>query len=449
MELPKNVTQIGEADRHCKVYVEDYVISYFKQLKQTARDQNTAIALYGRKEEENGVAYMFLYGAARIDSLQRQTRHLSQAQVQEIEKLRMKYFSPYVFLGYQILDGEMVEGFYICEQNVCRYIAGYACFYEKNDAMLSYMVESRKEQVQPETTEQEKYDRLRQKQETRRQEQAAGHTVQGTNKRIIRFPENRKEKSIQRGGQRPDRMAMGMNGSGAWTKVAVAGAFLVLCVMGTATFSDDAAGDMQAATQKIIAEFTERKLTEESVEEKDSLQSEPNEEEEIVQQETVQQTNTLVTEERLTEALLQENTDAQEAEKTQIAEGETQEAQPEESQSQAAVDQVQNIQSEAAPEQVAQSEGDQLQDAQPEGDLEQGTQPEGDQLQTLSGQAQETIQEEAVSQSPESYRIQKGDTLIAISIARYGTDAMVKEICEKNGIDDPDNIYFGQKILLP
>lgn len=46
-------------------------------------------------------------------------------------------------LGYQILNGEMVEGFQICEQEICRYVSGYAQFYEKNDSMLAYMLENR------------------------------------------------------------------------------------------------------------------------------------------------------------------------------------------------------------------------------------------------------------------------------------------------------------------
>lgn len=31
MELPKNITQIGEADKHCRIYVEDYVVSYINK----------------------------------------------------------------------------------------------------------------------------------------------------------------------------------------------------------------------------------------------------------------------------------------------------------------------------------------------------------------------------------------------------------------------------------
>ena len=46
MELPKNITQIGEADKHCRVYVEDYVVSYIKQMNGMAQNKDIAIALW-------------------------------------------------------------------------------------------------------------------------------------------------------------------------------------------------------------------------------------------------------------------------------------------------------------------------------------------------------------------------------------------------------------------
>ena len=135
MELPKNITQIGQADNNVKIYVEDYVVSYMKQLNHMAQNKELAVALYGVRKEEEGVSYLFFYGAAKLDFLQRETRHLSQAQHQEIERLRRHYFEELEFLGYRILDGEMVEGFHVCEQGICRYITGYAQFYEKNDKL--------------------------------------------------------------------------------------------------------------------------------------------------------------------------------------------------------------------------------------------------------------------------------------------------------------------------
>lgn len=47
------------------------------------------------------------------------------------------------------------------------------------------------------------------------------------------------------------------------------------------------------------------------------------------------------------------------------------------------------------------------------------------------------------------YRVERGDTLYMISKKVYGDTAHVKKICEMNNISDPDNIRYGQKIILP
>lgn len=170
MDLPKNITQIGESDRNCRIYVEDYVVSYIKQINGQAENRQQAVALYGICKIEQEVSYLFFYGACKLQSLDRTVRHLSQAQNQEIEKLRKRYFPEYKFLGYRLLNGEMVEGFHVCEQGICRYISGYACFYEKNDSMLAYMLDTREGDVPPEKVDQDKFEQVRQKQEARRRQ---------------------------------------------------------------------------------------------------------------------------------------------------------------------------------------------------------------------------------------------------------------------------------------
>ena len=47
------------------------------------------------------------------------------------------------------------------------------------------------------------------------------------------------------------------------------------------------------------------------------------------------------------------------------------------------------------------------------------------------------------------YEVRRGDTLYMISQKIYGDTAHVKKICELNQITDPDNIHYGQKIILP
>ena len=61
--------------------------------------------------------------------------------------------------------------------------------------------------------------------------------------------------------------------------------------------------------------------------------------------------------------------------------------------------------------------------------------------------------EVAISQNvvsvPESYTVQKGDTLLKISRKIYGKDNKIDEICSLNGIKDINHILVGQKLLLP
>ena len=57
MELPKNVTQIGETDKFCKIYMEDYVVSYLKQMNRMAEDKAMGLALYGKYSVEKDISY--------------------------------------------------------------------------------------------------------------------------------------------------------------------------------------------------------------------------------------------------------------------------------------------------------------------------------------------------------------------------------------------------------
>ena len=248
MELPKNITQIGEADKHCRIYVEDYVVSYIKQMNGMAQNKDIAIALYGRKTAEDGVAYLFAYGSAKLNFLQKPVRHLSQAQEQEIEKLRRKYFSEMTFLGYQILNGEMVEGFQICEQEICRYVSGYAQFYEKNDSMLAYMLENRGEEAAPEKVDQEKYEVVKKRQEERRQRQesgnafrAAGHT-ENAPVEYRRAVENRRRE--------PDNIIPMPTTGLRRMKMAAAGVFVLLCVMALALMRQESTGESLGETAR-------------------------------------------------------------------------------------------------------------------------------------------------------------------------------------------------------
>lgn len=411
MELPKNITQIGEADKHCRIYVEDYVVSYIKQMNGMAQNKDIAIALYGRKTAEDGVAYLFAYGSAKLNFLQKPVRHLSQAQEQEIEKLRRKYFSEMTFLGYQILNGEMVEGFQICEQEICRYVSGYAQFYEKNDSMLAYMLENRGEEAAPEKVDQEKYEVVKKRQEERRQRQesgnafrAAGHT-ENAPVEYRRAVENRRRE--------PDNIIPMPTTGLRRMKMAAAGVFVLLCVMALALMRQESTGESLGETaRQAMSNLMEQKLPD-AVEEQSQI-------------------STLVAEDKLEDALRQENAAAGNttgtAAETVMPEGTENES----------------MDGTSADSNVTKNTTD-VTEATEQNTTQETIQ---DVTQTAEPAVAETPTVEAVAQ-PTHYTIQRGDTLIGISLRNYGSNSKVSEICSLNGIADPDDIKIGQEILLP
>lgn len=386
MELPKNVTQIGEQDKSYKIYIEDYVVSYMKQMNRYAEDKEIAVALYGRRSEEQSLTYCFIYGAAKLNFMQKAVKHLSQAQEQEIERLHKKYFDGFAFIGYLVLNGEMIEGIQLWEKTGCHFVKGYACFYEKNDCMLAYMLDNRNEEAKPEEYEQSKYDEIRQRQEERKQQffEQEGNTARGT----------RRERSCSDIEKRMKGM-----------RFAAASMFVLLCMVSIVTLQTENVG--QEAGQKIKSLVS-------------NLLGENDPKEDTIETMNGDRINTLVAEEQLAAAIRKEN----ELQQT-IALVTTPEPQEE-----------QNLQENA-------TDAPPIPAPQPEITTPPTPEP-------TSAPTPEPAIEPVQSQTVQNYyTIQAGDTLIGISKNMYGTENYVNEICRLNNITNPDNIQKGQKILLP
>lgn len=91
------------------------------------------------------------------------------------------------------------------------------------------------------------------------------------------------------------------------------------------------------------------------------------------------------------------------------------------------------------------------QDVQPESVQSEDVQTET--AQTENMQPDDAAQALAIPQpdtiQPQYYTVRPGDTLRTICYAIYGDYTHVDEICELNNIEEPDNILYGQKLLLP
>lgn len=462
MELPKNITQIGEADKHCRIYVEDYVVSYIKQMNGIAQNKEIAIALYGRKTVEAGVTYLFAYGSAKLNFLQKTVRHLSQAQEQEIEKLRKKYFSEMTFLGYRILNGEMVEGFYICEQDICRCVEGYAQFYEKNDSMLAYMLENREEEAKPEEVDREKYEVVRKRQEERKRQQETGCVTrkprdeqQPYGEWTVYNEQRQYEDRQQEGRQSYESKYADMNQQSCEglqmrnarnkekikrekdnviqmptvglrrMKMAATGVFVLLCVVALALMQQESTGEsLGEAARQAMNNMMEQRLP-------DAAQ-EP------------AANSTLVAEDKLEEALRQENgaVSASGTAGTKETAGNTEDTENAQNIGDAGNAETTENADAAHPDENSTNETTEASDnsiAENSTEVTQGATTE----------PSEAIKAQETAVQPMAYTIQKGDTLIGISLRNYGSNSRVSEICKMNGIKDPDDIKIGQEIFLP
>ena len=146
--------------------------------------------------------------------------------------------------------------------------------------------------------------------------------------------------------------------------------------------------------------------------------------------------DTIVAEDKLTDALLQENAEvkgnADEA-------GEAQKLQED------ADVPIENLEA-AQDKPVNAEEGVSTADTMNDVDATNGAAATDDVQVEPAAESEEPTSDEP---QPTAYTICPGDTLIGISMRKYGTDAQVAEICNINRIVDPNDIKVGEKILLP
>lgn len=393
MELPKNIVQIGSPDKHCKIFVEDYVISYIKQINRSLKGGQSGIALYGKKYAEEDIRYYFLYGASEIKGLEKKGIYLSNLDKEQIENTRMEFFEDEEFVAWCTLSGEMPDGFYILEQGKGLLVNGYATFFEKNDNMLNFMVivgnrENNRNEAPAETVTSTDgsadYD--------------WGRLAEGGNidhrllERTQKLSEIRQSRENRSHSAVTHRRIDKYERKGTW-KTLLTGVAVAVCVIGIAVLSDEEKmQDLQAAARQIMANISEQKL--------------PDAEGEVINNIEGQAESFPVTAQEIPETVSEET----------------------------------------SPEKVLETVANAEADSQSLADME----PDDEAADAEVVQSVETPQPvlETVKTTV-TYVVEKGDMLLTICRERYGSDERVNEICELNGIEDPDDIKVGQIILLP
>ncbi len=439
MELPKNIVQIGRPDKVHKIFVEDYVVSYIKQLNKACDGRAIGLALYGRHCEEEGCHYYFLYGASKIQGLEQRGPYLSQADKDEIDETGKKYFDEYEFLAWCSIKGEPLESFFVLVQGKGIEISGYACFYEKNESMLNYMLllgDGGKKEISEKRPETGEVQNGEQKESVR---PARGEWKAADYMRIPETPEEQKSRSEKKSAAAKKSEHM---------KIAVAAVFLVLCVIGITTLNDHGKlEDLQVAARQVIASMTEQKIPDVQPD------ASPSPTPETTAQNTPPPYWPPVQPEQ-TPAASNGQTNQDNAGVTQPSGQGNQNTETQTGQDNAGAGMQAGQDNTGTGTPSGQDNaGAETQTGQDSTGTE--TQP-GNQDAAQTGQEGQEAQSNAVENQgaaerpqPTAYTVVKGDTLIDICMRRYGSLENIDEICHLNGITNADNIQVGQTILLP
>lgn len=169
-QIPKNVRQIGNVSDSIKIYVEDYVDTFFNQLSEQKDQTPRGAFLVGEVVKEGEEDYIYIYGAIRMEKAKLTDASWKRACEQckeffaegellgwfvtdakgkmepdaEIRKIHRKYFpkDKSVYIKKDMESKE--EKYYTQKFNDLLENGGHYVYYEKNSEMQNYMIVSRK-----------------------------------------------------------------------------------------------------------------------------------------------------------------------------------------------------------------------------------------------------------------------------------------------------------------
>ena len=448
MELPKNLIQMGKPDRTHKIFVEDYIISYIKEWNRESDGQPAGIALYGQVYKESNYKYYFMYGASRIEGLDRRGPYLSQSDREEINNVGNRYFEEYSFLGWCIVREELPETIFLDTRGKAIEVNGYACFFEKNESMLNFMLEmderekrcARQAENNPENAVMDNAwaDASPAVQDGQADGQTETTVFQGEyggNYRSLPL-ENR----IAAAKKASDKNAASEKTASykkknrqmikhlERMKMAAAAMFVVLCVIGITTINDpDKIEEMQVAARQVITDLSQQKIPDAENDNALTANGSAHTAGSATNGTGITGTTVAATGGNTVTA----NGTTTTANGANTTGGNTATANDNTT--------ATNATGTSGTTTGSSASGMPWSDVTPPDAFPTGT----------TGTATGTTGTIQTATQPTSYTIMRGDTLNAICRRKYGDLGMVKQVCELNGIKNPNNIEVGQTILLP
>jgi LysM repeat protein len=413
-KMPKNIRQVGKSNATKKIYVEDYVMTYIKQLSGEDYSGLKVAVLVGQYVKADNCRNIFISGAIEVEAIDTSNEiNFSNDIWTAIYDNIKKYFVDTEIVGWflggpgylfddedKILKAhidnfagqdktlltydnlEKEEAFFVYENSRLTKQEGYYIYYEKNEEMQTYMIDHK---------------------EVIRSEEA---TYEDRVSREIRTVIQNK-KPVEEDNHSVTRLMYA-----AGTLLAV-----IILVVGAAMLSNyDQMKNMQSTMNYLTRNLEEMQA--------------------IFSNDSTEATSTGVT---------TANSNTGDQENVQSADAEQQdgldvdiipgEVKP--------IDDNQDKNNQPLKEEELASQKDKEDDSE-------APKQNADNTKDNSGSQTDTVKNTAESQEKTSfYIVQSGDTLADISYKLYKTYTKVKKIMELNDIVDQDLIYAGQKLIVP
>ena len=410
-QLPKNVRQIGNVSDSPKIYVEDYVDTFFAQLCEKCEKAGggpIGAFLVGDMQKSDEEEYIYIYGAIQMHELKMSGNEyvIDEPTWKHAYEDCKQYFEDGEMLGWFVAHQgvpltpneatvklhkksfpkkntvfvmkdpvEKDETYYVHKLNDLMEIGGHYTYYEKNPCMQNYMISARKKNgVFPSETVED------------------------------RAAKDFRNMVRTRNGRQRQKKA------GSLMYAVSACLVLVLIVMGVSMVNNfDKMRSVQTTLDNLSAGAPETVETSGTV-----TAVTPGEEDGTGDTSDTSVEADSGEEEQSTDAQAEEQTDQGESGTAESESGDT------------------SAQDEAS--------------AQDELSLESSSDAVSD---TDAETSDSSSQSSGENGSDGVYVVEKGDTLAIISRKMYGDISHVDAICRMNGIEDGDLIYVGQKLLLP
>ena len=443
LKIPKNVMQIGTGSPNVKLYMEDYVHTFLERCQ----GKETCLA-FGQQEEKDGIRYYLIYGVEKETDFRRGNFPYFQ-KLERIGKIEKKEAS----VRFWTVRGEEIQ------------IGGYFIFYEQNEEMQAYMIAER-EQSRPAAVEEERVMEAINARREKRKAEAAADAARGTTASGASTPNTARSATASRASapntassRKTVLSRLGALKAAAPTlnaasrKTAFGTAYqarsgstgalfpklcrigclvLLLVLVGTALTSVNQYSDMKAVSALLAGAVRNTKNETENIS--------PG----LIVEETVGWNSS---DEMAQSAALDEATQADDetgaantAMDGEVTDNRTADSvMPDSVMPDSVMSDSVTTDSVTTDSVMADGRNAVTTDADAESSAVRQSASASDSF----PQVQEALAH------PESYQVQKGDSLIAISRRFYGTDEKVIEICRLNNIKDPNQIQPGQNILLP